>query len=418
MKRLLCALLCLALLLFRPEEAAAAEESLPEEELYAASACLMDADSGRVLYGKAEEDPLPMASTTKIMTCIIALENLADPASAVAEASEKAAAQPEVRLGVRQGQKFYVQDLLYALMLESYNDAAVMVAEAVAGSVEGFAELMNRKAEELGCTDTYFITPNGLDAGDDRGVHHTTAADLARIMRYCIRLSPKSQQFLEITRTSSYSFWDVSGENVYDCVNHNAFLGMMEGALSGKTGYTSQAGYCYVGAVQQGDRCLIVSLLACGWPDHKGYKWEDTRALMEYGFANFEYREVFDTGFHGKEIPVSEGRYSGFPGAGTAFVTADLDLKEDERTLRLLLGKEEQVEVSYRLPETLEAPVKAGQEVGSAVYSLNGEILAEYPLYAVSGAEKIDYLWCLEKLWERYCCRTSPDSGDLQNGEN
>lgn len=266
---------------------------------------------------------------------------------AVASASGEAASQPEVRLGVREGQKFYLLDLLYALMLESYNDAAVMIAEEVSGSVEVFAEQMNRKAEEIGCTDTHFVTPNGLDGSDEGGIHHTTAADLARIMRYCIRLSPKAAQFLEITQTSSYSFWDVEQENVYDCVNHNAFLNMMEGALSGKTGFTSQAGYCYVGAVQQGERCLIVSLLACGWPNNKGYKWEDTRTLMEYGFENFEYREVFDTSFHGREIPVSEGQYPEFPGEGTAFVTADLKLPEEEKTLRLLLGRDEQVEVQY-----------------------------------------------------------------------
>lgn len=405
MKKILCLGLSMALL-FWNSFPVSAEEEISAGELYAASACLMDADSGRVLYGKEAEEPLPMASTTKIMTCILALENIDDPAGAVASASGEAASQPEVRLGVREGQKFYLLDLLYALMLESYNDAAVMIAEEVSGSVEVFAEQMNRKAEEIGCTDTHFVTPNGLDGSDEGGIHHTTAADLARIMRYCIRLSPKAAQFLEITQTSSYSFWDVEQENVYDCVNHNAFLNMMEGALSGKTGFTSQAGYCYVGAVQQGERCLIVSLLACGWPNNKGYKWEDTRTLMEYGFENFEYREVFDTSFHGREIPVSEGQYPEFPGEGTAFVTADLKLPEEEKTLRLLLGRDEQVEVQYLLPEALEAPVEAGQEVGSVKYSLNGTELAEYPLYAASGAEKVDYLWCLEKLWERYCCRT------------
>ena len=135
---------------------------------------------------------------------------------------------------------------------------------------------------------------------------------------------------------------------------------------------------------------------------------------MEYGFENFEYREVFDTSFHGREIPVSEGQYPEFPGEGTAFVTADLKLPEEEKTLRLLLGRDEQVEVQYLLPEALEAPVEAGQEVGSVKYSLNGTELAEYPLYAASGAEKVDYLWCLEKLWERYCCRARKQMRDVQ----
>ena len=124
-----------------------------------------------------------MASTTKIMTCILALENgeLTDEV----EISEEAASQPQVKLGVRSGQNFYLIDLLYSLMLESHNDAAVAIAEHVGGSVQGFADMMNEKAAVLDCDSTYFITPNGLDAEDENGIHHTTARDLARIMKYC-----------------------------------------------------------------------------------------------------------------------------------------------------------------------------------------------------------------------------------------
>ena len=405
MKKIFSLFLGLLLLLEHPLFLSAEEAYSFQEELYASSACLMDADSGRVLYGKEEETPLAMASTTKIMTCILALELTGDPAAAVLTASREAAAQPQVRLCVREGQRFYMLDLLYAMMLESYNDTAVMIAQGVAGSVEAFAGLMNEKAREIGCRDTHFVTPNGLDGSDGEGEHHTTAADLALILRYCIRQSPKAAQFLEITGTSAYSFWDAEQENFYDCQNHNTFLTMMEGALSGKTGFTSKAGYCYVGAVEQGERCLIVSLLACGWPDHREYKWSDTRKLMEYGFENYEYREVFDQEFQGKEIPVAEGRYEGFPGEGEARITADFALPEEERTLKLLLRKDQQVEIRYQLPEQLKAPVEAGEEVGKAICTLEGEILAEYPLTAVSGVEKIDYPWCLERLWKWYCCR-------------
>ncbi len=254
-----------------------AEGEFAASELYAKSACLMDCDSGRVLFGKEADTPLPMASTTKIMTCILALEKTENPAEQVVTASANAAAQPKVHLGVSEGQQFYLGDLLYSLMLESHNDAAVMIAEGVAGSVEEFARQMNEKAQEIGCTDTHFVTPNGLDASDEGGAHHTTASDLARIMRYCISQSPKAAEFLAITQTTSYSFWDLEQKSVFDCNNHNAFLSMMDGALSGKTGFTAQAGYCYVGAVKQDDRCFIVALLACGWPNNKNYKWSDTR---------------------------------------------------------------------------------------------------------------------------------------------
>ena len=171
---------------------ATAQESEPNQ-LFATAACLMDGDTGRVLFGKRETDPMAMASTTKIMTCILALENGQE--QTVATASAKAAAAPKVHLGVREGEQFLLGDLLYSLMLESHNDAAVMIAETIGGSVEEFASLMNEKAAAIGCTDTHFVTPNGLDASDAGGDHHTTAADLARIMRYCVWISPKAAQF-------------------------------------------------------------------------------------------------------------------------------------------------------------------------------------------------------------------------------
>ena len=196
------------------------------EELYAQSAVLMDADSGRVLFEKNGMEQRPMASTTKILTCILVLEKAG--LGETAEVSRNAASQPKVHLGVRAGEKYYVQDLLYSLMLESHNDAAVILAEHVGGSLEGFAALMNEKAKEIGCADSHFITPNGLDEEDEEGAHSTTAADLAKIMRYCITLSPKKAEFLEITRTSSRAFSDVEGKRSFSCVNHNAFLGISQ----------------------------------------------------------------------------------------------------------------------------------------------------------------------------------------------
>lgn len=217
-----------------------------------------------------------MASTTKIMTCILVLENT-DP-SDTAAASENAAMQPKVHLGVQKGETFYVKDLLYSLMLESHNDAAVILAEKTAGSVEAFAEKMNQKAEEIGCSDTHFVTPNGLDDEDAGGEHATTAVDLARILRYCIMQSPKRDEFLEITRTKTYEFSDVEQKKHYSCYNHNAFLDMMEGALTGKTGFTGKAGYCYVGALESEGRTFVVALLGCGWPNNRSYKWTDTKS--------------------------------------------------------------------------------------------------------------------------------------------
>mgnify|MGYP000323243093 CR=1 FL=1 len=134
--------------------------------LYARSAVLMDADSGRILFGKKEREVLPMASTTKIMTCILALEEMEE--GQTAKVSDYAASQPKVRLGVRGKEEYRIQDLLYALMLESYNDSAVVIAEGISGSVEAFADRMNQKARELGCADTHFRNAQRAGRGGRR----------------------------------------------------------------------------------------------------------------------------------------------------------------------------------------------------------------------------------------------------------
>lgn len=372
---------------------------MEDTELYARSACLMDADSGRVLYSKDGENQMPMASTTKVMTCILALE-LGHPDELVT-ASAYAASQPKVHMGVKEGEQFWLNDLLFALMLNSDNDAAVMIAEHIAGSVETFAEKMNLKAREIGCEHTYFITPNGLDAEDEHGVHSTTAVDLARILRYCIMESPQKDMFLEITRMPSYTFWNNSHTKTYNCTNHNSFLNMMDGALTGKTGFTADAGYCYVGALQWEGKTLIVSLLACGWPNNKGYKWADTRKLMTYGLRNYNYRDVFEPKNLGS-IPVENGQYEGMKIGETAMTPVDFGTDQSEISLSLLLRQDENVRVNYQIPSKLKAPVKEGQQVGKVQYFLENELLKEYPIYAQRQVDEIDYSWCLKQVEEQY----------------
>lgn len=382
---------CIFIMSFRMEVSAS------PEELYAQSAVLMDADSGRVLFEKNGGEQRPMASTTKILTCILVLENT--DMEDIAQASQTAASQPKVHLGVCAGEQYYVKDLLYSLMLESHNDAAVILAEHVGGSAEGFAKLMNQKAQEIGCGHAHFITPNGLDAEDAGGEHSVTAEDLAKIMRYCITLSPKKEEFLEITRTDSHVFSDVEGKRTFSCVNHNAFLGMMEGALTGKTGFTGKAGYCYVGALERDGKTFIVALLACGWPNNKTYKWKDTRKLMEYGLENYEYRDVWqDIDF--EKIPVEDGIPESGKLRDTAWVQPEMPDREE---IRLLLKKEEEVSVKIKTEKRLTAPVREGQTVGNVQYYLGDELVREMPVTLHSGVEKISLAWCAEKIWERVC---------------
>lgn len=397
-RRTLIGLACAAVLiltaLFPAAREARAQETGDEitaSQLYAQSAVLMDADSGRILFAKNGQEERAMASTTKIMTCILALEN--GDLSEEITVSAEAASQPAVRLGMREGQRFRLNDLLYSLMLESHNDSAVAVAECVGGTVEGFAAMMNRKAMELGCSDTYFITPNGLDAEDETGKHHTTAADLARIMKYCIMDSEKKDAFLEITRTESYQFSDCDGSGSYSCSNHNSFLHMMEGALSGKTGFTADAGYCYVGALRRDDRTFIVALLACGWPNNKGYKWSDTRKLMDYALENYQYRE-FGTEEETVSVVVENGTAGGFPGADGVQIGASAETEP----FRVLLKSGEEIDVEYDVPESVEAPVEKGQTLGTVIYSLNGGTLREYPLTADASVRKRDFSVCLSYI--------------------
>ncbi len=367
-------------------------EEVPDElnALYAQSAVLLDADSGRILFGKNEEQVLAMASTTKIMTCILALENMTDQQICVV--SDEAAKQPKVHLGVRSGEQFYLKDLLYSLMLESHNDSAVIIAETIGGSVKDFAAMMNAKAKRIGCNDTYFITPNGLDAEDDTGKHSTTATDLARIMRYCIRDSVKSKEFIEITKTEHHTFTDVEGKRQFSCHNHNAFLGMMEGALSGKTGFTNDAGYCYVGALQRGERTFIVALLACGWPNNKSYKWKDTRRLMEYAISNYEYENVYQE-WKDIEIEVVNGADKEKLKAG---------LNEQKEELLALKRKDEKVTITTDVEDILYAPVSANRTVGYVTYSIDGTELNKYPVVTKESVIERTFLWCLEQNTKKY----------------
>ena len=362
-------------------------------ELYARSAVLMDADSGRVLFGKDTDVVRPMASTTKIMTCILALEYLREHPDQTIEVSDQAASQPKVHLGMQKGEVFYIKDLLYSLMLESHNDSAVAVAEGIAGSVEEFAKEMNAKAAEIGCKNTHFITPNGLDAEDEGGVHSTTAEDLAKIMRYCIMTSGEKETFLEVTRTKEYQFQDADRKRTFSCHNHNAFLDMMDGALSGKTGFTAEAGYCYVGSLRRDERTFIVALLACGWPDNKGYKWKDTRRLMEYGLEHYQYRDI-DKKMQIPEIKVAGGVDDKNPYQYCLNVPVKIERPAEENS-KILMRDGEELRAKLELAKYWNSPLKKGEKIGMLTYYLDGYKVAEYELKNEKAVAKRDFSWCI-----------------------
>lgn len=353
------------------------EDSL---SLYALSAALIDGENNRLLYGKEPDRKMPMASTTKIMTLIVVLEkgNLKDTVTF----SKYAASMPDVQLNARAGDQFIMEDLCYALMLESYNDVAVALAEHVGGSKEGFAELMNAKAEELGLKNTHFVTSNGLDSEG----HYTTARDLAHLASYAVGIP----RFVEITNTPSHSFSELNGKGTYTVHNKNAFLNMYPGAIGVKTGFTGKAGYCFVGAVRNDDRLLISVVLGSGWPPAKTRKWQDTRLLMDYGTRNYKKKVV---GVENPALPdllVEDGKEE------------SVGLASDAKPLSLLLKDGEGVSVDFQLMKKVDAPVEKGKIVGRISYSLGGEILASYSIYTTESVEKQDYMFWLKKVFELF----------------
>lgn len=364
-------------------------------ELYALSAVLMDGESGRVLYEKDGERPLANASTTKVLTCIVALEN--SPGDDYVQVSQNAASQPEVKLGLQKGEQYYLEDLLYSLMLKSHNDTAVAIAEHCGGSVEGFARMLNRKAKQIGCKNTYFITPNGLDAEDENGKHHTTAKDLALIMRYAI----KNETFLHIAQTRDYTFSEITGKRTFSVHNANAFLDMRDGVLAGKTGYTSQAGYCYVCAWEKEDKTFIVSLLGCGWPNHKTYKWSDTKKLLDFGDYNYEYETYWKEPQTGK-ILVTDGVEDGQDIGTKIYLRGKCSVTAYDREKEVLLKKGETVTCKIEIPQKVSAPVLKGEKLGRIAYYLDGKLIDFYPVYAEKSVEKISFKWYTEKVFHDF----------------
>lgn len=385
-KKWLIYVICVSLMLvnFSGGETFFAEENLA---MYSQSYALTDASTGRVLAGKNETTPMANASTTKILTCIITLENCS--LNEVVTISANASSQPKVRLGMGEGEQYPLVDMLYGLMLESYNDCAVAIAEHVAGSVEDFSVMMNDKAKEIGCVDTYFITPNGLDSEVGNQFHHTTASDLCNIMAYCVWESPMKDVFLQITQTRNYS--GAANGNTYSFVNRNAFLDQMDGVLSGKTGYTAKAGYCYVAAYEKSGEKYCIALLACGWPNNKTYKWSDTRTLLNYAINNYDIKTVkVNTITETLEI---DG-YINEPEFVFLNQKSMLGVSGEMKSYEVLLGENETVRKEIVLYTDTTLPIKEGQVLGECNIYVEDMLLDTIFLTAKSNSD----IWKLEEI--------------------
>jgi len=348
---------------------------LEPHEIYARGAVIMDMDSGRVLWEKNGRETLSMASTTKIMTAIIALEN--SDLSETVTVSSRASIAPKVKMYLTKGEKISLEGLLYALMLQSSNDAAVAVAEHVGGTVEDFCYMMSIKAKELGALDTSFETPNGLDSEN----HFSTAYDLAIITRYAL----KNEKFVKIINTGYYSV--TSDKRNYDIRNKNRFLNEYDGAFGVKTGFTGEAGNCFVGACERDGMKIITVVLASGWGDlGKEQKWIDTKKMMEYAFGNYKYQNLIHEGDKAGITTVSRSKTTEMP----LYFSEEIDLPMTNE-------EKEKIEMVKNIPENIEAPIKAGEYVGNVKLFTGGDFLAETEVFASGNAERHDFETSLKK---------------------
>ena len=363
---LAAALLCLGLPVFaRGEELAVS----------ARSAVLLSGESGAVLWEKNPRERLPMASTTKIMTALLALEEAERAGDPAVEITEEMVAVEGSSMGLRAGDRLTLTNLAAGMLLASGNDAAHAAALFLDGSQEGFARRMNSRAEEIGMKDTHFVTPSGLDAED----HFSTAYDLALLAREALEneafaklvASPRREvAFLEPAHTATYE-------------NHNKLLGLYEGCVGVKTGYTKKAGRCLVSAARREGVTLIAVTLDA--PDD----WDDHTALLDYGFSQLEQARL-DGSACVVSLPVVGG------GADAVEVHG-----VQGNTFTLPAGDSGRITVRVMAPRFLYAPVEAGEQVGELQYCLGGRELARVPLVAaaeVPRQEKQPGFW--ERLWK------------------
>lgn len=320
----------------------------------AAAAVLMEADSGRILVDVNAHSRLPMASTTKIMTALVALSN-SDPDDVVT-VSEKAVGIEGSSVYLKAGEQLTMEQLLYALLLESANDAAAAIAIAVAGDIPSFADLMNETAAELGLTESHFTNPHGLDADD----HYTTAYDLALLTKYALR----EPAFAKIVSTYKTTIPLSGAEGTRVLVNHNKMLKSYNGAIGVKTGYTRRCGRCLVSAAARDGVTMIAVTLSA--PDD----WRDHAALLDYGFSQYTSVTLAACGEYTCTLPCLGGTAASVTVSNHAEVRCVLPVERGPVT------------VTFEANRPLCAPCAAGDEVGVLRFQCDGEEIARVPLCA------------------------------------
>ena len=324
----------------------------------AKAAVVYDAENGTLLYAKNENARLPMASTTKIMTALIAIER--ENLNKKIEVDPRAVGVEGSSAYLREGEEFTLRDLLYALMLRSANDAAEAIAYAIAGSVEEFAVLMNEKAALLGLRNTNFTNPHGLDDGK----HYTTALELAKITAVALEYP----EFCEIVSTKTKK---VEKEDITRLfANHNKLLARYEGCIGVKTGYTQKSGRCLVSAAERDGIRLIAVTLSC--PDD----WREHEKMLDFGFSQLEKVTVLSNGKFMRSAIVKDG------------VTSSAKLGIDSDIIITKKKSDDLPKIDIDIPQILNAPVTIGDTVGKVCLTYHDGRVEKFDIIAMENVKK------------------------------
>ena len=329
--------------------------------------CVMEASSQRVLAQKNSSAQLPMASTTKIMTAITAIESGVD-LDKVFEISPKAIGVSGTSLYLRAGEKFTLRDLLYGLMLISGNDASVAIGEYVGGSVEKFVEMMNKKAQEIGATNSHFDNTHGLDSKN----HYTTAYDLALITSYAMQ----NPTFKEIVSTKNIKITNSDGKNRY-LKNKNKLLSSLEGCNGVKTGFTDDAGRCLVTSCERDGMDVVCVVLNCG------PMFEESAALLDKAFKEYHLVDLTSGYAFKTKLKVESGQQD-YVKIGT-YGSYYYPLKTEEL---------KKVKYKYTIDESVEAPVESGRAIGQVEIFIDNDLHFSEKIYTMENVRR-------NSIWEK-----------------
>lgn len=344
-------------------------------EVSAQSAVVLTADTGTVLFEKDGHTPRPVASTTKIMTALLALEAAQEQGDPLVDITQEMVAVEGSSMGLQAGDSISLTGLAAGMLLASGNDAANAAALYLDGSLESFAARMNQRAAALGMEDTHFVTPSGLDGEDAQGLGHlSTAYDMALLARAAL----EDQAFRQLCSSPSLAVEFAEPVKRVTYTNHNKLLAQYQGCVGVKTGFTKEAGRCLVSAAER-DGALLIAVTLNAPND-----WQDHTALLDYGFSQVEPYQLA-----GGDVRLT------VPVVGSPEEAVSLR-GSNGGEVTLPLGQGAQVERVVRVPKFLYAPVEAGEQVGEICWYLEGQLLGSAPLTAAGAAplqEKAPSLW-------------------------